>query len=59
MMRAAGAFNAQVMDFIRPHVRAGVTTGVPAVSRWWGDVFACGQSGLFWVCLISSVVSKS
>ena len=27
MMRVAGAFNAQLMDFIRPHVRAGITTG--------------------------------
>jgi methionyl aminopeptidase len=26
-MRAAGRFNAQLMDFIRPHVKAGVTTG--------------------------------
>ena len=26
MMRVAGAFNAQLMDFIRPHVRPGVTT---------------------------------
>jgi methionyl aminopeptidase len=26
-MRAAGRFNAQVMDFIRPHVREGITTG--------------------------------
>ena len=25
-MRTAGAFNAQLMDFIRPHVRAGITT---------------------------------
>ena len=25
-MREAGAFNAQLMDFIRPHVRAGMTT---------------------------------
>jgi len=27
MMRAAGAFNAQVMDFVRPYVKAGITTG--------------------------------
>ncbi len=26
-MRAAGQFNAQLMDFIRPHVKAGITTG--------------------------------
>ena len=26
LMRAAGRFNAQLMDFIRPHVRPGVTT---------------------------------
>lgn len=26
MMRAAGRFNAQLMDFIRPHIKAGVTT---------------------------------
>ena len=26
-LRAAGRFNAQVMDFIRPHVKPGVTTG--------------------------------
>ncbi len=26
-MREAGRFNAQVMDFIRPHIQAGVTTG--------------------------------
>lgn len=26
-MRAAGQFNAQLMDFIRPYVKAGVTTG--------------------------------
>lgn len=26
-MRAAGRFNAELMDFIRPHVRAGATTG--------------------------------
>lgn len=26
-MRRAGRFNAQLMDFIRPHVQAGVTTG--------------------------------
>jgi methionyl aminopeptidase len=26
MLRAAGRFNAQLMDFVRPHVRAGVTT---------------------------------
>ena len=25
-MRQAGRFNAQVMDFIRPHIQAGVTT---------------------------------
>ena len=25
-LRVAGRFNAQLMDFIRPHVRAGVTT---------------------------------
>lgn len=27
MMRRAGQFNAQVLDFIRPHVKAGITTG--------------------------------
>jgi methionyl aminopeptidase len=26
-MRAAGRFNAEVMDFVRPHVKAGITTG--------------------------------
>ena len=26
-MRTAGQFNAQVMDYVRPHVKAGVTTG--------------------------------
>ena len=26
-MRRAGRFNAQLMDFIRPHVKVGVTTG--------------------------------
>ena len=26
-MRRAGRFNAQLMDFIRPHVKAGITTG--------------------------------
>jgi len=27
MMRRAGQFNAQLMDFIRPHIRAGISTG--------------------------------
>ena len=27
MMRRAGRFNAQLMDYVRPHVKAGVTTG--------------------------------
>ena len=26
-MRTAGQFNAQLMDYVRPHVKAGVTTG--------------------------------
>ena len=25
-LRAAGRFNAQLMDFVRPHVKAGITT---------------------------------
>lgn len=32
MMREAGRFNAQLMDFIRPKIEAGVTTG--QIDRW-------------------------
>lgn len=46
MLRAAGRFNAQVMDFIRPHVKAGVTTGrldrlVEEYTRDHGHIPAC------------------
>ena len=27
MMRAAGRFNAQLIDYLRPHIVAGITTG--------------------------------
>jgi methionyl aminopeptidase len=46
MMRAAGRFNAQLLDFVRPHVRPGVTTGeidrlVYTYTRDHGHVPAC------------------
>jgi len=46
LMRAAGQFNAQLLDFIRPHVRAGVKTReidrlVHDYTRDFGHVPAC------------------
>lgn len=45
-MRTAGRFNAELMDFIRPHVQAGITTGeidrlVEQYTRDHGHVPAC------------------
>lgn len=51
MMRAAGRFNGQLMDFIRPFVRAGITTGkidqlIHAYTLDHGHIPAClGYAG--------------
>ena len=50
-LRRAGAFNAQLMDFIRPHVQVGITTSridqlVETYTRDHGHIPAClGYNG--------------
>lgn len=58
-MRQAGQFNAQVLDFIRPHIRAGITTGqidrlVHDYTRDHGHEVAClGYQGFPKSCCTS------
>ncbi len=59
-LRAAGQFNAQLMDYVRPHVKAGVTTLeldalVEEYTRRHGHIPAClGYKG-FPKCICTSV----